>query len=237
MRSAFTDGVRAPGLDPRDVGVGDARRREVALGQPLLAPEPPEPSLRPSPSRGSGGPATSGSCLSCRASVNPAMSSDDRIDNKRNLVSSASAVGVQNREGGARDVVPLDARPARARGGRVRRRGRAGSAAAPGARRASRAARAGADPAPPAPLLSCVDACTVLRLASRCGAGSGSCASSSTSSSPGPRRRVVDVGVTDAPFGGGSSDNFFEALYPWPERITGGRPHRARPLRRPRSRP
>jgi hypothetical protein len=31
---------------------------------------------------------------------------------------------------------------------------------------------------------------------------------------------VVDVGVTDAPFGGGSSDNFFEALYPWPERIT-----------------
>jgi SAM-dependent methyltransferase len=32
---------------------------------------------------------------------------------------------------------------------------------------------------------------------------------------------VVDVGVTDAPFGGGSTDNFFEALYPWPERITG----------------
>jgi len=31
---------------------------------------------------------------------------------------------------------------------------------------------------------------------------------------------VVDVGVTDAPFGGGSTDNFFEALYPWPERIT-----------------
>ena len=31
---------------------------------------------------------------------------------------------------------------------------------------------------------------------------------------------MVDVGVTDAPFGGGSSDNFFEALYPWPERIT-----------------
>jgi hypothetical protein len=31
---------------------------------------------------------------------------------------------------------------------------------------------------------------------------------------------VVDVGVTDAPFGGGSSDNFFEALYPWPQRIT-----------------
>ena len=32
---------------------------------------------------------------------------------------------------------------------------------------------------------------------------------------------VVDVGVTDAPFGAGSTDNFFEALYPWPERITG----------------
>ena len=39
--------------------------------------------------------------------------------------------------------------------------------------------------------------------------------------SPGPETTVVDVGVTDAPFGGGSSDNFFEAMYPWPERITG----------------
>jgi SAM-dependent methyltransferase len=37
---------------------------------------------------------------------------------------------------------------------------------------------------------------------------------------PGPETTVVDVGVTDAPFGGGSTDNFFEALYPWPERIT-----------------
>jgi hypothetical protein len=37
---------------------------------------------------------------------------------------------------------------------------------------------------------------------------------------PGPETTVVDVGVTDAPFGGGSSDNFFEALYPWPDRIT-----------------
>src|SRR5256885_11555562 len=37
---------------------------------------------------------------------------------------------------------------------------------------------------------------------------------------PGPGTTVVDVGVTDAPFGGGSSDNFFEALYPWPTRIT-----------------
>jgi hypothetical protein len=38
---------------------------------------------------------------------------------------------------------------------------------------------------------------------------------------PGPATTVVDVGVTNAPFGGGSSDNFFEAMYPWPERITG----------------
>jgi len=37
---------------------------------------------------------------------------------------------------------------------------------------------------------------------------------------PGPETTVVDVGVTDARFGGGSTDNFFEALYPWPERIT-----------------
>ena len=38
---------------------------------------------------------------------------------------------------------------------------------------------------------------------------------------PGPETTVLDVGVTNAPFGRGSSDNFFEALYPWPERITG----------------
>jgi SAM-dependent methyltransferase len=38
---------------------------------------------------------------------------------------------------------------------------------------------------------------------------------------PGPETTLVDVGVTDAPFGAGSTDNFFEALYPWPERITG----------------
>ena len=38
---------------------------------------------------------------------------------------------------------------------------------------------------------------------------------------PGPETTVVDVGVTDAPFGGGSSDNFFEAMYPWPDLITG----------------
>ena len=37
---------------------------------------------------------------------------------------------------------------------------------------------------------------------------------------PGPETTVVDVGVTDAPFGDGSSDNFFEALYPWPGQIT-----------------
>jgi SAM-dependent methyltransferase len=37
---------------------------------------------------------------------------------------------------------------------------------------------------------------------------------------PGPETTVIDVGVTDAAFGGGSSDNFFEALYPWPQQIT-----------------
>jgi len=37
---------------------------------------------------------------------------------------------------------------------------------------------------------------------------------------PGPETTVLDVGVTDAPFGAGSPDNFFEARYPWPERIT-----------------
>jgi hypothetical protein len=37
---------------------------------------------------------------------------------------------------------------------------------------------------------------------------------------PGPETTVVDVGVTNAPFGGGSTNNFFEALYPWPEQIT-----------------
>ena len=37
---------------------------------------------------------------------------------------------------------------------------------------------------------------------------------------PGPDTTVVDVGVTDAPFGAGSTDNFFEALYPWPGQIT-----------------
>lgn len=37
---------------------------------------------------------------------------------------------------------------------------------------------------------------------------------------PGPETTVLDVGVTDAPFGGGSTDNFFEARYPWPQRIT-----------------
>jgi len=37
---------------------------------------------------------------------------------------------------------------------------------------------------------------------------------------PGPETTVIDVGVTDAPFGDGSTDNFFEALYPWPARIT-----------------
>ncbi len=36
---------------------------------------------------------------------------------------------------------------------------------------------------------------------------------------PGPETTVVDVGVTDAPFGA-HPDNFLEAWYPWPERIT-----------------
>src|SRR3954469_19499512 len=37
---------------------------------------------------------------------------------------------------------------------------------------------------------------------------------------PGAETAVVDVGVTNAPFGAGSSDNFFEARYPWPGQIT-----------------
>jgi len=37
---------------------------------------------------------------------------------------------------------------------------------------------------------------------------------------PGPETTVLDLGVTDAPFGAGSTDNYFEAHYPWPARIT-----------------
>ena len=39
---------------------------------------------------------------------------------------------------------------------------------------------------------------------------------------PGADTSVVDVGVTDSGFGAGgaASDNFFEAAYPWPDRIT-----------------
>ena len=38
---------------------------------------------------------------------------------------------------------------------------------------------------------------------------------------PGPETTVVDVGVTDSGFGGAyGTDNFLEAMYPWPERIT-----------------
>ena len=38
---------------------------------------------------------------------------------------------------------------------------------------------------------------------------------------PGPETTVVDVGVTDSGFGGTyGTDNFLEAMYPWPERIT-----------------
>src|SRR6476659_5197833 len=38
---------------------------------------------------------------------------------------------------------------------------------------------------------------------------------------PGPETTVVYGGVTDAAFGAGSTDNFFEALYPWPAQVTG----------------
>jgi hypothetical protein len=38
---------------------------------------------------------------------------------------------------------------------------------------------------------------------------------------PGPETTVVDVGVTDSGYGGTyGTDNFLEATYPWPERIT-----------------
>ena len=37
---------------------------------------------------------------------------------------------------------------------------------------------------------------------------------------PGPETTILDVGATDAAFGGGSTDNFFEALYPWRSQIT-----------------
>jgi len=41
---------------------------------------------------------------------------------------------------------------------------------------------------------------------------------------PGPETRVIDVGVGDTPFGTepgvAATHNFFEALYPWPNRIT-----------------
>jgi SAM-dependent methyltransferase len=41
---------------------------------------------------------------------------------------------------------------------------------------------------------------------------------------PAPETRIVDVGVGDTPFGTepgvAATHNFFEALYPWPERIT-----------------
>src|SRR3977135_4529844 len=36
---------------------------------------------------------------------------------------------------------------------------------------------------------------------------------------PGPETTVVDVGVTDAPFGSGSQDKFFGELYPWAKRV------------------
>ena len=161
------------------------------------------------------------------------MPHDDRIDNKRILVSSCAAVDAQNSE---KEVLAMSivshARPARARGGRIRRRGRAARRLPLGARRRPEpAARAEPTPPPPAPLLS-GDGATVLRLASRCGAGSGSCASSSTSSSPGPETTVVDVGVTDAPFGDGLERQLLRGALPVAGADHGGRAHRARPLRR-----
>ena len=39
---------------------------------------------------------------------------------------------------------------------------------------------------------------------------------------PGPETSVLDLGVTDSGYGGTyGTDNFLEAMYPWPERITG----------------
>jgi len=39
--------------------------------------------------------------------------------------------------------------------------------------------------------------------------------------SPGPETSVLDLGVTDSGYGGTyGTDNFLEAEYPWPERIT-----------------
>ena len=74
------------GLDPRDVGVGDARGGEVPLGQAPLAPETAEP--RSDRLVGRLGPPSHGPIMpSGRARVNPAMTTDDRIDNKRNLLS------------------------------------------------------------------------------------------------------------------------------------------------------
>ena len=158
------------------------------------------------------------------------MPSDDRIDNKRILVSSPVVVMSRHREGGARDVVPLAARPARARGGRLRCRWPSLLRRLPLGPVGPRDGAGGARPR---------SACAVTlfpmvhRAAARISLRSRERKLRLFLElfQPGPETTVVDVGVTDAPFGDGSSDNFFEALYPWPERITGVGPHRARPLR------
>ena len=150
------------------------------------------------------------------------MPHDDRIDNKRN--SRVSCRRGARLDSGRRCLRCRSLSPrvaARARGARVvllaaalvgwqrplgpvgtrRRRGRSRTAA------------------PPAPLLSVGDGapCRGSRLAAEPGTEA---APVPRALPPGPETTVVDVGVTDAPFGAGSSDNFFEALYPWPERIT-----------------
>ena len=73
---------------------------------------------------------------------------------------------------------------------------------------------------------------TPWRHASRCAAGSGSCACSSSSSARVPRRRCVDVGVTDAPFGERLDRQLLRGALPVAGADHRGRPHRARPVRR-----
>ena len=51
-------------------------------------------------------------------------------------------------------------------------------------------------------------------------------------SQPGPETTVVDVGVTDAPFGGGSTRQLLRGALPVARADHRRRPHRARPLRR-----
>ena len=62
--------------------------------------------------------------------------------------------------------------------------------------------------------------CAASRRASRSAAASASSGSSSSSRSPGRRRPWSTSASPTRRSATGSSDNFFEALYPWPERIT-----------------